>query len=117
METLLLHEDLINGPFFEDVCNMLKREGVSIVSGPTLNQRLTFGPPPAKDLRTEYSDLKCAVEIVKGTKEAINHIHTFGSGHTDVIVTENGEWRGRGNRTWAGLSEEEASSHPRGPRC
>ncbi|XP_034245461.1 delta-1-pyrroline-5-carboxylate synthase [Thrips palmi] len=89
METLLLHEDLVNGPFFEDVCNMLKREGVSLVSGPTLNQRLTFGPPPAKDLRTEYSDLKCAVETVKGVKEAISHIHTYGSGHTDVIVTEN----------------------------
>lgn len=91
METLLLHEDLLNGPFFEDVCNMLKREGVTIFSGPQLNQRLTFGPPVAKDLRTEYSDLKCAVEVVKGVKEAINHIHTFGSSHTDVIVTENGE--------------------------
>lgn len=90
METLLLHEDLVNGPFFEEVCNMLKREGVKIVSGPTLNQRLTFGPPPAKNLRTEYSDLVCAVETVKGVKEAINHIHTYGSGHTDVIVTENG---------------------------
>lgn len=89
METLLLHEDLLDGPFFEDVCNMLKKEGVSIVSGPTLNQRLTFGPPQAKNLRTEYSDLKCAVEVVKGVKEAINHIHTFGSSHTDVIVTEN----------------------------
>ncbi|KAJ1521194.1 hypothetical protein ONE63_002884 [Megalurothrips usitatus] len=89
METLLLHEDLLNGPFFEDVCNMLKREGVKIFSGPNLHQRLTFGPPVAKDMRTEYSDLKCAVEVVKGVKEAVGHIHTFGSGHTEVIVTEN----------------------------
>ena len=88
METLLLHEDLLNGGFFEDVCNMLKREGVTIFSGPQLHQRLTFGPPVAKDLRTEYSDLMCAVEVVKGVKEAVGHIHTFGSGHTDVIVTE-----------------------------
>ncbi|KAK3925381.1 putative delta-1-pyrroline-5-carboxylate synthase [Frankliniella fusca] len=89
METLLIHEDLMSGPFFEDVCNMLKREGVDLFSGPNLNQRLTFGPPVAKDMRTEYSDLKCAVEIVKSLDDAINHIHTFGSGHTDVIVTEN----------------------------
>lgn len=89
METLLIHEDLMNGPFFEDVCNMLKREGVTLFSGPGLDQRLTFGPPAAKDLRTEYSDLACAVEVVKSLDDAVNHIHTFGSGHTDVIVTEN----------------------------
>jgi hypothetical protein len=30
METLLLHEDLVNNgaPFFADVCTMLKKEGV-----------------------------------------------------------------------------------------
>ncbi|KAE8746225.1 hypothetical protein FOCC_FOCC007097 [Frankliniella occidentalis] len=86
METLLIHEDLMNGPFFEDVCNMLKREGVTLFSGPGLDQRLTFGPPAAKDLRTEYSDLACAVEVVKSLDDAVNHIHTFGSGHTDRDV-------------------------------
>lgn len=29
METLLIHEDLLNGSFFTDVCQMLKQEGVS----------------------------------------------------------------------------------------
>ena len=32
METLLLHEDLLNGSFFQDVCSMLKNEGVSKLS-------------------------------------------------------------------------------------
>ncbi|XP_061396872.1 delta-1-pyrroline-5-carboxylate synthase [Musca vetustissima] len=89
METLLIHEDLMSGDIFNNVCNMLKREGVKIYSGPKLNQQLTFGPPAAKSLKHEYGSLECCIEIVKDLDEAIDHIHTFGSGHTDVIVTEN----------------------------
>lgn len=89
METLLIHESLMQGDFFSDVCNMLKNEGVKINSGPKLTQLLTFGPPPAKTMKHEYSSLECCIEVVKDVNEAINHIHTFGSGHTDVIITEN----------------------------
>ncbi|XP_030568107.1 delta-1-pyrroline-5-carboxylate synthase [Drosophila novamexicana] len=89
METLLIHEDLMSGEIFNDVCNMLKREGVKIYAGPRLNQQLTFGPPAAKSLRHEYGALECCIEVVPSLEEAINHIHTYGSGHTDVIVTEN----------------------------
>lgn len=92
METLLIHEDLMSGDIFNNVCNMLKREGVRIYSGPKLNQQLTFGPPAAKSLKHEYGSLECCIEIVKDLDEAIDHIHTFGSGHTDVIVTENGKY-------------------------
>ncbi|KAL5290612.1 ALDH18A1 family protein [Megaselia abdita] len=88
METLLIHEDLMNTSIFTDVCDMLKKEGVKIYSGPRLSERLTFGPPPAKSLRHEYGSLECCIEIVPNLEEAINHIHTYGSSHTDVIVTE-----------------------------
>eukprot|EP00099_Drosophila_melanogaster_P005948 NP_001246877.1 uncharacterized protein Dmel_CG7470, isoform B [Drosophila melanogaster] len=89
METLLIHEDLMSGAIFGDVCNMLKREGVKIYAGPRLNQQLTFGPPAAKSLKHEYGALECCIEVVPSLDEAINHIHTYGSSHTDVIVTEN----------------------------
>lgn len=92
METLLLHEDLFmgqNGLFFNDVCNMLKKEGVTIYSGPKLHQVLTFGPPQAKTMKHEYGSLECCVEIVKDVDDAVNHILRFGSSHTDVIITEN----------------------------
>jgi delta-1-pyrroline-5-carboxylate synthetase len=64
---------------------------VEIYSGPTLSNELTFGPPPAKSLRTEYSRLGVTVEIVSDVLGAIEHINTYGSSHTDVIVTENGK--------------------------
>lgn len=94
METLLVHEDLFLGSkssFFDEVCNMLKKEGVKIYSGPKLSQHLTFGPPQAKSMKHEYGALECCVEIVKDFDEAVSHIHRFGSSHTDVIVTENRE--------------------------
>lgn len=90
METLLLHEDLFLGAkaeFFTDICNMLKKEGVIIHSGPRLHQHLTFGPPQAKTMKHEYGALECCVEIVKDFDEAIAHIHRFGSSHTDGKVS------------------------------
>ncbi|MBN9587858.1 MAG: glutamate-5-semialdehyde dehydrogenase [Alphaproteobacteria bacterium 64-11] len=49
--------------------------------------------PPARlateeDWRTEYLDAIIAVRCVDGLEEAIAHIETYGSHHTDAIVTE-----------------------------
>ncbi|HWY69638.1 MAG TPA: glutamate-5-semialdehyde dehydrogenase [Terriglobales bacterium] len=37
---------------------------------------------------TEYADLTLAIRVVPGMEAAIGHIETFGSHHTDCIVTE-----------------------------
>lgn len=95
METLLIHEDLMNGSFFADVCNLFKREGVKLNSGPKLNQMLTFGPPLAKSMRQEYGALEATIECVSSLDDAIDHIHKYGSSHTDVIITENGTLRSK----------------------
>ncbi|XP_043591144.1 delta-1-pyrroline-5-carboxylate synthase [Bombus pyrosoma] len=91
METLLIHESHMKSSFFTDVCNMLQKEGVKVNSGPRLREQLTFGPPAAKSMKTEYGALECAIEVVTDIDDAINHIHKYGSGHTDVIVTENSQ--------------------------
>jgi glutamate-5-semialdehyde dehydrogenase len=41
-----------------------------------------------EDWRTEYLDAIIAVRVVDGLDEAIDHIETHGSHHTDCIVTE-----------------------------
>ncbi len=45
----------------------------------------------AGDWDTEYNDLKLSIKLVDDIAEAIDHINTHGSGHTDTIVTENRE--------------------------
>jgi len=91
METLLLHRSHLSSNVFSEVCSTLKDAGVSLYSGPKLRNLLTFSPPPAKSLKKEYSALECTIEIVDSVCEAINHINTFGSSHTDTIVTEDGK--------------------------
>jgi glutamate-5-semialdehyde dehydrogenase len=41
----------------------------------------------ARDWQEEYLDLVLAVKVVRGVEEAIDHINTFGSRHSDAIVT------------------------------
>lgn len=48
-------------------------------------------PATKEDWSTEYLDAVIAVRIVDGVNEAIEHIATFGSHHTDSIVTNNEE--------------------------
>lgn len=48
-------------------------------------------PASPDDWDTEYLDLKLAVKVVDGLDEAIDHINRHGSGHSDAIVTENGQ--------------------------
>ncbi len=42
-----------------------------------------------EDWRTEYLDYILSVKIVDSTDEAVSHINTYGSGHTDGIITSN----------------------------
>lgn len=51
---------------------------------------LKFGPPQAKTMKAEYSDLVVTVETVDDVNDAIEHINQYGSSHTDSIVTNNG---------------------------
>lgn len=91
METLLIHKrHVTETDVFSKICSVLKDEGVTINSGPKLRQLLQFGPPLAKSMRIEYSALECTIEAVESVEEAINHINTYGSSHTDSIVTEDG---------------------------
>lgn len=89
METLLIHRDLLRTPIFDQIIDMLRTEHVTIHAGPRFASYLTFSPSEVKSLRTEYGDLECCIEVVDSMQEAVDHIHKYGSSHTDVIITEN----------------------------
>lgn len=91
METLLVHRDLIKTSFLDRLLKALREKGVIVHAGPNLVKTLPLAPAPARSMKKEYSGLECAVEVVRNVQEAIDHIHQFGSSHTDAIVTDNRE--------------------------
>ncbi len=53
------------------------------------DQQLPVTPAQASDFGQEFGDLILAIKTVNGLEEAIDHMHRYGSEHTEVIVTEN----------------------------
>ncbi len=46
---------------------------------------------PVEDWHHEYLDYEVSIKIVSGLDEAVTHINSYGSGHTDSIVTRDVE--------------------------
>jgi len=88
METLLIHRSLLNSKDFSVLIDDLKQQGVKVNVGPRMSMLLPVSPSPVDDFNVEYGSLECTVEVVDSMLDAIQHIHTYGSGHTDVIITE-----------------------------
>ncbi|XP_064399418.1 delta-1-pyrroline-5-carboxylate synthase-like isoform X2 [Halichondria panicea] len=89
VETILLHKSLLNSSIFQSVIAALKERGVVIHPGPSLSSTLPFHSGPVPSLHVEYGGLECNLEVVDSLSDAVQHINTYGSSHTDAIVTEN----------------------------
>ncbi len=50
---------------------------------------LRLKPATDADFATEYNDYVLNVRVVDGVEAAVDHIHRFGSAHSDAIVTAN----------------------------
>ena len=87
METLLI-DAAVAPTFLPRVCKKLAAEGVEL-RGCDRSRELFADMRPAgeDDWAAEYLDLILAVRVVAGLDEAIEHVNTHGSGHTDAIVT------------------------------
>ena len=87
LETLLVHAG-VAGRFLPQALRALKDAKVEIRGCPrTRELDPTAVPATEDDWKAEYLDLILAVKIVGDLDEAIEHIETYGSRHTDAIVT------------------------------
>ncbi|XP_071726698.1 delta-1-pyrroline-5-carboxylate synthase-like isoform X2 [Rutidosis leptorrhynchoides] len=86
METLLVHKDLLASGGLQDLVKELEQEGVTLFAGPRVNGSANFSR--ANTFHHEYSSKACTIEIVNNVDEAIDHIHSYGSSHTECIVTD-----------------------------
>ncbi|MGD1907593.1 MAG: glutamate-5-semialdehyde dehydrogenase [Leptolyngbyaceae cyanobacterium] len=88
IETLLIHEK-IAPTVLPQLAAALTEKGV-VLRGDPATQTIWPDALPATeaDWSTEYSDLILAVRVVASVEAAIAHINTYGSRHTEAIVTE-----------------------------
>ena len=91
VETLLIHRD-IAAKFAPAIAEVLKSEGVELRGDSTFAQ-LCPGTKAAseQDWYEEYLEKILAVRIVDNVEQAVEHINTYGSGHSDAIVTQNND--------------------------
>jgi glutamate-5-semialdehyde dehydrogenase len=87
METMLVHERVADR-FLPAMLKRFRDAGVEIRGCP---KTLAFLPEAKaaapSDWPAEFLDLILAVKVVKGMDEALDHIETYGSNHTEAIVT------------------------------
>ena len=72
VETVLVHKDYM---YADSLRKALVNAGVEIVDTP-------------ENWHHEYSDTILSYKLVDGVDDAIEHINTYNSGHTDAILTE-----------------------------
>ncbi len=75
VETLLIHKDF---PYTKELLAELELADIKLISKPD-------------SWAFEYGDKILAYKFVDNVDEAIDHINTYGSGHTDSIITKNVE--------------------------
>lgn len=89
-ETLLIDE-AIHERVLPSILRALEREGVTVYADEktrALGAITRIQPASEEDWATEYLDLKIACKVVSGIDEAIRHINTYGTKHSEAIVCE-----------------------------
>jgi glutamate-5-semialdehyde dehydrogenase len=87
-ETLLVHRSAA-GAFLPRAIDALLAAGVEL-RGDEATRKISSQVEPAteEDWYAEYLDLILAIKVVDSLDDAIDHVNTYGSNHTDAIVTE-----------------------------
>jgi glutamate-5-semialdehyde dehydrogenase len=90
-EKLLIHKGIAQS-FLPSIARRFENAGVRLRGDDAAcSIESIIEPATAEDWPLEYLDLVMAVKIVEDVDEAIRHIGTHGSGHTDAIITESEE--------------------------
>jgi glutamate-5-semialdehyde dehydrogenase len=90
IETLLIHQD-VAAKALPEIVQALEVKGVKLRGDAATQEIAAVEPATEEDWATEYSDLILSIRVVADLDAAIAHINTYGSGHTEAIVTEDAQ--------------------------
>jgi len=88
VECLLLERNLFIDGSFEKIYQALQQKQIDVFFGPRAQAFLKNQFQPAESLNKVYNGMQLTLEMVDDVCEAVELIHKQGSGHTDVILTE-----------------------------
>lgn len=89
METLLVHENIAR-EFLPMICTELKKRNVIIHADESTRKIVSsLDSATNESWSTEYNDLEMNLRIVASVEEAVNHIETYGTHHSECIVSNN----------------------------
>ena len=91
-ECLLINKDILKG-LGSEIVKMLLDAGVEVRADKEVFKMPGTVAANKDDWGNEFLDSKIAVKAVADLEEAIRHIQSFSSSHTDCIITENLEVR------------------------
>jgi glutamate-5-semialdehyde dehydrogenase len=86
IETLLVHRQ-VAGEYLPRLAARLR--GVELRGDERTRAVIPAREASPGDWRAEYNDLILAIRVVDGLEQAVEHVNTYGSHHTDAIVTSN----------------------------
>ncbi len=88
VETVLVHRNIAK-EFLPHLASALTAAGVTLRGTKEVSEIIPVDViPESESFHHEYLALTIAIKLVGGLDEAISHINTFGSHHTDCIITE-----------------------------
>ena len=88
-ESLLVHASVAEN-VLPELGKQLTDKGVEIRGDDTCRKYIPNAVPATdEDWGTEYLDLIISIRTVSSLEEAMDHIHHYGSKHSECIVTEN----------------------------
>ncbi|MDD2600278.1 MAG: glutamate-5-semialdehyde dehydrogenase [Kiritimatiellae bacterium] len=89
IETLLIHQAQAD-EFLPMLAALANQQGIELRGcAATCATLPECRPATGEDWRAEYLDLILAVRVVENLSAAIEHINTYGSHHSDAIITSN----------------------------
>lgn len=86
METLLVDRPIASA-FLPRIKAEYDKAGVELRGDQATREIIAVAPATETDWKTEYNDMVLSIRVVDGLAAAIDHINTYGSRHTDAIVT------------------------------
>jgi glutamate-5-semialdehyde dehydrogenase len=88
VETVLVHRD-IAAEFVPRLALRLRERSVKLFGDETVRMLARdFAIAPVEDWHTEYGELALSIGVVESMESAMEHIHRYGSAHTEAIVTD-----------------------------